>query len=295
MQIANQKFINYMVSWIIDIFMAQVKYDEIIKWDENENGQVETEEIVKLFQSSYDAYDISKDEDFSSVMRFIKLWSKYFGENFNSRDDVSESFLRGQVPMYFSGSWGVAGIELTLDNENPDADATNPYKKFEYVSLPFPRLEKTNYIDGETSVELPVKEGVPLQELGEPSNCFCIPKSAEKSEKLEGAVDFLRFFTSVEISGQMADRSYTIPVTRGVSVNPKMTDFLPPENSESIKMRFNLLNLADGVAEEYHFKQVQMYLMEGKGAISLNTLLQNVQNKYFEVTERIMEDNEWEM
>ena len=295
MQIANQKFINYMVSWIIDIFMAQVKYDEIIKWDENENGQVETEEIVKLFQSSYDAYDISKDEDFSSVMRFIKLWSKYFGENFNSRDDVSESFLRGQVPMYFSGSWGVAGIELTLDNENPDADATNPYKKFEYVSLPFPRLEKTNYIDGETSVELPVKEGVPLQELGEPSNCFCIPKSAEKSGKLEGAVDFLRFFTSVEISGQMADRSYTIPVTRDVSVNPKMTDFLPPENSESIKMRFNLLNLADGVAEEYHFKQVQMYLMEGKGAISLNTLLQNVQNKYFEVTERIMEDNEWEM
>ena len=144
-------------------------------------------------------------------------------------------------------------------------------------------------------MELPVKEGVPLQELGEPSNGFCIPKSAEKSEKLEGAVDFLRFFTSVEISGQMADRSYTIPVTRGVSVNPKMTDFLPPENSESIKMRFNLLNLADGVAEEYHFKQVQMYLMEGKGAISLNTLLQNVQNKYFEVTERIMEDNEWEM
>ena len=145
MQIANQKFINYMVSWIIDIFMAQVKYNEIIKWDENENGQVETEEIVKLFQSSYDAYDISKDEDFASVMRFIKLWSKYFGENFNSRDDVSESFLRGQVPMYFSGSWGVAGIELTLDNENPDADATNPYKKFDYVSLPFPRLEKTNY------------------------------------------------------------------------------------------------------------------------------------------------------
>lgn len=296
MQIANQKFINYMVSWIIDIFMAQVKYDDIVSWDENENGQVETEEIVRLFQSSYDAYDISKDEDFANVMKFIKAWSKYFGENFNSRDDVSESFLRGQVPMLFSGSWGVAGIELTLDNENPDADASNPYKKFEYISLPFPRLEKTNYIDESTSFEFPsIKENLPLQELGEPSNCYCIPKSAEDSGKLEGAVDFLRYFTSKTVAGQMADSSYTIPVTSGVSVNPKMTDFLPPENSESIKMRFNLLNLADGVAEEYHFKQVQMYLMDGKGGISLKSLLQNVQNKYFEVTERIKDDNEWEM
>ena len=73
-----------------------------------------------------------------------------------------------------------------------------------------------------------------------------------------------------------------------------MTDFLPPSNSESIKMRFNLLNLADGVAEEYHFKQVQMYLMEGNGSISLSTLLKNVQKRYLEVTERIREDNEWE-
>ena len=92
----------------------------------------------------------------------------------------------------------------------------------------------------------------------------------------------------------MADLSYEIPVTKGVTVNEKMTDFLPPSNSESIKMRFNLLNLADGVAEEYHFKQVQMYLMEGNGSISLSTLLKNVQKRYLEVTERIREDNEWE-
>ena len=293
MQIANQKFINYMVSWIIDIFMAQVKYDEIVKWDENKNGQVETEEIVKLFQSG--EYDISQDAGFREVMTFIKKWSPYFGDNFNSRDDVSENFLRQQVPMFFSGSWGIAGIELTLNNENPDADKTNPYQKFDYISLPFPRLERENYIDANTTFTFEtLKEGLPLQELGEPSGCFCIPKSAVESGKAEGAIDFLRFFTSAETAGKMADLSYEIPVTKGVTVNEKMTDFLPPSNSESIKMRFNLLNLADGVAEEYHFKQVQMYLMEGNGSISLSTLLKNVQKRYLEVTERIREDNEWE-
>ena len=56
-------------------------------------------------------------------------------------------------------------------------------------------------------------------------------------------------------------------------------------------MRFNLLNLSDGVAEEYHFKQVQMYLME---EISLSSLCKNVQNKYIEVTGLLKDDNGWE-
>ena len=89
----------------------------------------------------------------------------------------------------------------------------------------------------------------------------------------------------------MADSAYEIPVVKDVSVNEKMYDYLPPENSESIRMRFNLLNLSDGVAEEYHFKQVQMYLMED---ISLSSLCKNIQNKYIDVTWLLKEDNGWE-
>ena len=92
----------------------------------------------------------------------------------------------------------------------------------------------------------------------------------------------------------MANAAYEIPVTKNVQVNEKMYDFLAPENSESIRMRFNLLNLSNGVAEEYHFKQVQMYLMEGSSSISLNSFLKNIQAKYLEVTELLRDDNEWE-
>ena len=99
----------------------------------------------------------------------------------------------------------------------------------------------------------------------------------------------------------MAERAYEIPVTKGVQVSEKMSDFLPPENSESVKFRFNLLNLADGVAEEYHFKQVQNYLM---GELALNRkeskngrtdgLMDLIQKKYLEVTQILRDDNEWE-
>lgn len=292
MEIANAKFINYMVSWMIDIMMAQLKYDEITEYDVNGNGQVETDEIVRAFTVEDGALNISKDKDFKEVMEFLKIWSNYWGMGFNSRDDTSENFLRQSVPMMFCGSWSVSGIELTLNNENPEADKTNPYKAFNYISLPFPRLEKSTYIDEENVFEFTnLKEGLPLQELGEPSGCFCIPKATAESGKLAGVMDFLQFFTSASTASYMANAAYEIPVTKDVTVNEKMYDYLAPENSESIRMRFNLLNLSDGLAEEYHFKQVQMYLME---EISLTTLCKNIQSKYISVTELLKEDNGWE-
>lgn len=292
MEIANAKFINYMVSWMIDIIMAQLKYDDVLGYDVNGNGQVETEEIVRAFLSEEEPLNLSNDIDFKETMTFLKTWSKYWGSGFNSRGDASENFLRQSVPMYFSGSWGVSGVELTLNNQNPEADKTNAYELFDYCSLPFPRLEKETYIDENTTVTFTnLKEGLPLQELGEPSGCFCIPQSTVDNGKLDGALDFLQYFTSAETASYMANAAYEIPVTKNVQVNEKMYDFLAPENSESIRMRFNLLNLSDGVAEEYHFKQVQLYLMED---VSLTTLCKNVQNKYLEVTELLRDDNGWE-
>lgn len=292
MEVANAKYINYMVSWMIDIMMAQLKYDEINGYDVNKNGQVETEEIVRAFTSGDNALNISKDKDFKEILEFLKTWSKYWGMGFNSRGDTSENFLRQTVPMMFCGSWGVSGIELTLSNENPEADKTNPYKAFNYLSLPFPKLEKNTYIDAETTYQFTnLKEGLPLQELGEPSGCFCIPKATAESGKLEGVLDFLQFFTSAKTASFMADAAYEIPVTKDVQVNEKMYDYLAPQNSESIRMRFNLLNLSDGVAEEYHFKQVQMYLM---GDVSLSNLCKNIHNKYLDVTYLLKEDNGWE-
>ena len=292
MEIANAKYINYMVGWMIDIFMAQLKYDEITGYDVNQNLQVEAEEIARAFLYGDNPLNLSNDVDFKEVLTFLKTWSKYWGEGFNSRDDTSENFLRQSVPMMFCGSWGVSGIELTLNNENPDADKTNPYKAFNYISLPFPKLEKNTYIDNSTTFTFTnLKEGLPFQELGEPSGCFCIPQSVADAGKLAGVVDFLQFFTSPKMASYMANAAYEIPVIKDVQVNEKMYDFLPPEDSESIRMRFNLFGLADGVAEEYHFKQVQMYLID---ELSLSKLCKNVQQRYLDVTYLLQQDNEWE-
>lgn len=293
LEIANAELISYMVSWMLDIFLAQVMYEDILSWDFNHNGQIDAEEICRIFLDDQIHLDLSQNEEFASVLRFLKQWSKYWGEGFNSRKDSSENFLRQSVPMFFGGSWAVAGIELTLGNQNPDADQTNPYKMFDYVSLPFPRLEKVNYITATESFEFPsLPENLPLQELGEPSNCFCIPVSVEQAGKLDGVQDFLYYLTSREGAGIVAEMAYDIPVITGVEINEIMSDYLPPENSESIRMRFSLYNLADGTAEEYHFKQMQLYLMD-TGGISLETFVKNIQAKYLEVTSILAEDNEW--
>ncbi len=295
LEIANAKYINYMVSWLIDIFMAQLKYEEILQWDVNGNNQVEAEEIVRLFLEGDAPYDLSKDNAFNEVMRFLKTWSKYWGAGFNSRGDTSENFLRQSVPMMFCGSWGVSGIELTLSNENPEADKTNPYKMFNYISLPVPRLRVDNYLTATESFTFTsFNEEIPLQELGEPSGCFCVPMSTYEAGKAEAAIDFLQFMLSEEGAKHMAIEAYGIPVVKDIQISDKMNDYLPIDGGETVRMRFNLLNLSDGVAEEYHFKQVQMYLMDGEGSISLNSLVNNVQNKYLDVVRGLNDDNGWE-
>lgn len=296
MEIANMEKIDYMVSWMTDIFLAQVMYDEIATWDENGNAMIDAKEIARTFLSDDVNFSITKSAKYKSVMQFLKQWSEYWGEGFSSRktQNVSENFLRQQVPMMLSGSWGVAGIELTLSNQNADADPTNPYTKFDYVSLPFPRLEENVYLTAEESFEFEgLKANLPLQELGEPSDCYCIPSSVQKNGKLDAAVDFLQFLSSREAAEILANTSFSIPVLTNVQVNPIMQDYLAPVNSESIRMRFGVQKLADGTAEEYHFKRMQTYLMPG-GDTTLTKLCKDVQQKYLDVTKLLAEDNEWE-
>lgn len=294
LEIANAKFINYMVSWMIDIMLAQVEYDSISLWDTNKNRQIETQEICGAFLGN-DKIDLTKDTGFNEVMEFLKKYSAYFGTGFNSRNDASENFFRQRTPMYFCGSWGVSGLELTLANENPDADKTNPYDKFSYYSLPFPKLTSDVYLNSSENFHFSsLKKVYPYQELGEPSDCFCIPKTDIDKGTFQGAVGFLQYLTSPTGASQTAKIAYMIPITKGVEINDAMKDYLPPEDSESIRMRFNLLNLGDGVAEEYHFKQVQLYLMQDSSAISLATFTKNIENKYLEVTSALAEENGWE-
>lgn len=290
MEISNGKYISYMVSWMTDIFLAQVMYDEINEWDINENMMIDAQEIARTFLSDDVGFNIQSHDKYKSVMQFIKTWSKYWNNDFNSNDDTSENFLRQDIPMMFSGSWGVAGIELTLNNENPDA--TSPYEKFDYVSLPFPKLEETVYLSATESYTFSgLRSDIPLQELGEPSDCYCIPASVEENGKLDAVMDFLYFLSSREAAEILANTSYSIPVLTGVEIDPIMQDYVPPKKSESIKMRFGLQKLADGTAEEYHFKQMQDYL---KDELSLTSLCKNVQKKYVDVTSLLSEDNEWE-
>ena len=195
MEIANGKYISYMVSWMTDIFLAQVMYDEINEWDLNENKMIDAQEIARTFLSDDVGFNLQSHDKYKSVMQFIKTWSKYWNNDFNSNDDTSENFLRQDVPMMFSGSWGVAGIELTLNNENPDA--TSPYEKFDYVSLPFPRLEETVYLSANETYTFPgLRSNIPLQELGEPSDCYCVPASVEENGKLDAVIDFLYFLVN---------------------------------------------------------------------------------------------------
>lgn len=295
MQVANMEQIDYMVSWMSDIFLAQVMYDEILTWDTNGNDMIDAQEIARTFLSDDVKFDITKSNAYKSVMQFMKKWSAYWGDGFTSlkTSTVSENFLRQQVPMMLSGSWGVAGIELTLSNQNAEADPTNPYTKFDYVSLPFPRLEENVYLSQSESYTFTgLKANLPLQELGEPSDCYCIPASVQKNGKLDAAVDFLQFLSSREAAEILANTSFSIPVLTNVQVNPIMQDYLAPTNSESIRMRFGLQKLADGTAQEFHFKRMQTYLSPD-GKTSLTKLCKDVQERYLEVTDLLAKDNEW--
>lgn len=155
-----------------------------------------------------------EDPRYQETFRILKDWSQYWapGTLSMSNDDTFRMFVNGDVAMYWNGSWAVP---QTMDNDAVD---------FEWGTFPIPSFD-------EESTEF--YTGMPAPMIGGPSAAFQYSISTNQAnnsmspEKLEAAVDFLKFLTAPQNAGPMVnDLGSFIPTIQGTEPLPTMSELI---------------------------------------------------------------------
>ncbi|MCC6454575.1 MAG: extracellular solute-binding protein [Caldilineaceae bacterium] len=217
----------------------------------------------------------TSDPRYQETFRILKDWSQYWVEGALSMDidDTFRMFVNGDVAMYWNGSWAVP---QTLDN--PDV-------QFEWATFPLPTFD-------EDYTEFAV--GIPAPMIGGPSAAFQYSISTQQAdstmspEKLEAAVDFLKFLTAPQSAGPMVnDLGSFIPTIQGTKPLPTMTDLIESmSNTET--MGLMELTIEEG---EANFRLLQEFMGD---QTDMTEYMAKVEALMQETVEGLAAENGWD-
>lgn len=232
--------------------------------------------------SAYDAarnyavgnWDTS-DPRYQETFRILKDWSEYWapGALSMSMEDAFRMFINGDVAMYWNGSWAVP---QTMDNDDVD---------FEWATFSLPSFD-------EATTEF--YTGIPAPMIGGPSAAFQYSISSQQAnstmtpEKLEAAVDFLKFLTAPHNAGPMVnDLGSFIPTIQGTTPLPSMSELIKAmDNTET--MGLMELSIDEGQAN-------QRYLQEFLGGqTTMDEYMAKVGELMQQTVNELAEQNGWD-
>jgi ABC-type glycerol-3-phosphate transport system substrate-binding protein len=216
-----------------------------------------------------------EDERYQETFRILKDWSQYWVPGALSMDitDTFRMFVNGDVAMYWNGSWAVP---QTLNNEQV---------QFEWATFSLPTFD-------EEATEFYTGVSAPM--IGGPSAAFqySIPTNQANNtmtpEKLEAAVDFLKFLTAPQNSGPMVnDLGSFIPTVAGTEPLPSMAELIEAmSNTET--MGLMELTIEEGQAN-------QRFLQEFMGdQTNMEQYMAKVKELMLQTVEELADQNNWD-
>lgn len=178
--------------------------------DTNHNQAIEVNEKEQAYLTGV----ISGKEPFvREAYRFIKQWSSYWGEGFNSMDKskAQAEFVQGRAAMILDGSWSHRHIKDSIDDT------------FQFGIVPFPVM---------TKVDSPLASGAfrsPELTLGH-GNLAISRATVKRKNNLETVVDVLRFITSPEGQSLYSRYSWNPPSIKNAVVDDNTSAFVNQAN-----------------------------------------------------------------
>lgn len=251
--------------WVINMMSNTIIGDQLMQYDYNENGSIESNEVVAAVEEG--ALDLTK-APYNEYFPVVKEWSKYWPKGFNAlnANQAYEMFLRGDAAMTIGGNWNLKLME------------ESNIRTFEYGTFPLPPLTDNTLADATGE----------LYELGgTPDSVFAIPSSVT-GEKREAAVDFLRYLSSPEVAKILGEELYFATSLKGADLPAKLKGF------EFVgKPIFINLFAAGGFSTSMNTnvnKLGQLYLED---SITLEAYMEQMQTTLEESANELMETNGW--
>ncbi|MBP1991981.1 ABC transporter substrate-binding protein [Paenibacillus eucommiae] len=199
---ANSKPGDNHLLWAVNMMTNQIAAEKVRSYDFDQNTQLSLNEIA----ASVDEGAVNlESSDWTGFMPIIKDWSQYWAKGYNAMngDAAKEMFLRGDAAMVLAGNFELKTIQ--------DSKA----RKFEFGTFALPYLTKNeNPNAAEKNYELG----------GYPDLVFAIPKKVT-GDKLDVAVDFLKYLSSPEVATLMGNKMYVTTTLANVDLPVNLSGF----------------------------------------------------------------------
>lgn len=261
---ANSKPGDNHFLWAVNMMTNQIAADKVRSFDVNGNKQLELNEIAASVNEG--VVDL-ESSDWTGFLPIIKDWSQYWAKGYNAMngDAAKEMFLRGDAAMVLAGNFELKTIQ--------DSKA----RKFEFGTFALPYLTKQEFPNAaEQNYELG----------GYPDLVFAIPKKVS-GDKLNAAVDFLKYLSSPEIATLMGNKMYVTTTLVGVDLPINLNGF--QFVGERILVNFYAAHINKKLNEDL-VKIGQLYL---EGTITEEKYKQELQKTLKEGVESVLKTNDW--
>ncbi|MCQ6563822.1 ABC transporter substrate-binding protein [Paenibacillus mendelii] len=261
---ANSKPGDNHLLWAVNMMTNQIAAEKVRSYDFNDNKQLELNEIAASVNEG--AVNL-ESADWTGFMPIIKDWSQYWAKGYNamSGDAAKEMFLRGDAAMVLAGNFELKTIQ--------DSKA----RKFEFGTFALPYLTKQqNPNAAETNYELG----------GYPDLVFAIPKKVT-GDKLETAVDFLKYLSSPEVATLMGNKMYVTTTLANVDLPVNLSGF--QFVGQRILVNFYAAHIDKRLNEDL-VKIGQLYL---EGSVTEEKYKSEMQKTLKKDMETVLKTNNW--
>jgi raffinose/stachyose/melibiose transport system substrate-binding protein len=261
---ANSKPGDNHYLWTVNMMTNQIAAEKVRSYDFDNNTQMSLNEIA----ASVDEGAVNlESSDWTGFLPIIKDWSQYWAKGYNamSGDAAKEMFLRGDAAMTLAGNFELKTIQ--------DSKA----RGFEFGTFALPYLTKQeNPNAAEKNYELG----------GYPDLVFAIPKKVS-GDKLDTAVDFLKYLSSPEVATIMGNKMYVTTTLANVELPVNLNGF--QFVGERILINFYAAHIDKKLNEDL-VKIGQLYL---EGTVTEDKYKLELQKTLKKDMTTVLKTNEW--
>jgi len=215
---------------------------------------------------------------YQEVWRIFKDWSKYWPEGFLADYDFYRDWARGEVAIMWNGSWAAP------------AALNDPLISFKWGTFRMPKFTKQTTPHA-TEVD------PPAWGAGGPNAAFQFSVTTQRAnrtmtpEKIEAAVDFLRFLTVPWNAGPMVnDLGAFIPTIKGTKTEGPLVQV-----AQGIDVPSKVVAIAaelDTEQSEAYKRALQDFLA---GKVTLKEFMEKAKTLTEEAVRRVARKNNWDL
>jgi ABC-type glycerol-3-phosphate transport system substrate-binding protein len=190
--------------WTTTVIQETLQRDLLEQINLDGDNRVSLEEFARAYkQGLY----LSSDPTMQEAFRIIKDWSQYWQDGWATAqgEDTTRLFATQQAAMMWDGSWAMRSMKY------------DPAINFDWGIFALPPI---------TEETTPLATGYTIPSVGGIGTQLAITNSAIDGNKVDLAIDFLRYWTAPQNSGRLINEyAAYLPNVRGIEPSAEMAPF----------------------------------------------------------------------